>query len=82
MPITDNTGYLWFFKAANVEVVLKVLNGCASNGHYWFFAGGLTNVEVVIKVKDTLTGAEQTYTNPLGQPFQPIQDTAAFATCP
>jgi hypothetical protein len=28
------------------------------------------------------TGATRTYTNKEGQPFQPIQDTAAFATCP
>jgi hypothetical protein len=82
VPISANTGYLWFFKAANVEVVLKVLNGCANNGHYWFFAGGLTNVEVDIKVTDTLTGSVRTYHNPLDRPYQPVQDTTAFDTCP
>jgi photosystem II stability/assembly factor-like uncharacterized protein len=82
VPLTSDTGYFWFFDAANVEMVSKVLNGCATNGHYWFFAGGLTNVGVQIKVKDAFTGAEQDYSNPVGTAFVPIQDTSAFATCP
>jgi hypothetical protein len=82
VPLTSDTGYFWFFDPANIELVTKVLNGCATNGHYWFFAGGLTNVGVQIKVKDTFTGAEQDYSNTVGNPFAPIQDTAAFSTCP
>jgi hypothetical protein len=82
VPLTADTGYFWFFDPANVEIVAKVLNGCATNAHYWFFAGGLTNVGVQIKVKDVFSGAEQDYSNTLGAPFAPIQDTAAFSTCP
>ncbi len=82
VPLTSDTGYFWFFDAANVEIVTKVLNGCATNGHYWFFAGGLTNVGVQIRVKDTLSGVEQTYSSSVGTPFAPVQDTVAFATCP
>ena len=81
VPLTSDTGYFWFFDPANIELVTKVLNGCATNDHYWFFAGGLTNVGVQIKVKDTFAGVEQNYSNPLGTPFPPIQDTAAFS-CP
>jgi hypothetical protein len=33
-------------------------------------------------VTDTLTGLARSYTNPQGTPFQPIQDTGVFATCP
>jgi hypothetical protein len=66
----------------NVEAVVKVLDGCSFNGRYWFFAGGLTNVQTVITVTDTRTGAIRSCTNPQGVPFQPIQDTSAFATCP
>lgn len=79
--LTDDTGYLWFFDASNVEVVVKVLNAC-SRGRYWVFAGGLTNVRTVITVTDSQTGARKTYTNPQRQAFQPIQDTSAFSTCP
>jgi hypothetical protein len=82
VPLTDDTGYLWFFAAANVETVIKVIDGCALNSHYWVFAGGLTNVRVQITVTDTKTNKTVTYTNPQNTEFQPIQDTSAFATCP
>lgn len=81
VAITGDTGYFWFFDIANVEMVLKVLNAC-SLSRYWVFAGGLTNVQVTLTVTDTRTGTVKTYINPLGQAFQPIQDTNAFATCP
>jgi len=80
--LTDETGYLWFFSASNVEAVVKVLNGCPLNNRYWVFAGGLTNVRTVITVTDTERGVVKTYTNPQSTAFQPIQDTSAFATCP
>jgi len=83
--LTNETGYLWFFNATNVEVVIKVLNACGINSAYWVFAGGLTDVNTVIKVTDVRNGQVKTYTNPQGTPFQPIQDVNAFTapgTCP
>jgi len=82
VSLTGDTGYLWFFSSANVEAVIKVLNGCGLNNHYWVFAGGLTDVNVVITVTDMQTKTVQTYTNPRKTKFLPIQDTSAFATCP
>jgi pseudomonalisin len=82
VSLSDDTGYLWFFSAANAEALVKVLDGCALGGHYWVFAGGLTNVNVVLTVTDSQTGATKTYTNPQGTTFLPIQDTMAFSTCP
>ena len=76
--LTADTGFFWFFKDTNVEAMVKVLDGCAVNGHYWVFAAGLTNVEVALAVRDTVGGARRAYHNDLGVPFQPIQDTAAF----
>jgi hypothetical protein len=81
VPLTADTGYLWFFSSANVEAVIKVINGCALDSNFWVFAGGLTNVKTVISVTDTATGSTKKYTNPQGQAFQPIQDTSAFPTC-
>jgi alpha-D-ribose 1-methylphosphonate 5-triphosphate synthase subunit PhnG len=75
---TTDTGEFWFFAPTNIEVVLKVLDGCALGGHYWVFAGGLTNVAVTIAVTDTQTNTQRIYGNPQGKAFQPIQDTAAF----
>ncbi len=82
VELTGDTGYFWFFNAANVEMVVKVLDTCSFTDRFWVFAGGLTNVRVDITVTDTETGTVRTYRNPLNTPFQPIQDTNAFATCP
>lgn len=82
VPITSDTGYFWFFDETNVELVVKVLDACSFANRFWVFAGGLTNVDVNILVTDTQTGETQTYSNPQETPFQPIQDTNAFATCP
>lgn len=82
VKLTDETGYFWFFNASNVEAVVKILNGCSLNQRYWVFAGGLTDVFVTVTITDTETGLVKTYTNPLTTPFQPVQDTSAFATCP
>jgi hypothetical protein len=62
-------------------MVVKAVAGCPLNDRYWVFAGGLTNVNVVMTVTDTQTGAVKTYINPQGTAFAPIQDTSAF-TCP
>jgi hypothetical protein len=82
IPGTSDTGQFWFFSSQNVEMVVKVLNGCGFNQRYWVFAGGLTNVQVVLTVTDMANGTVKTYTNPANTAFQPIQDTGAFATCP
>jgi hypothetical protein len=62
-----------------VEALVKVLNGCDINGHYWVFLGGLTNVEVEVRVTDTVTGHSRTYASPRGPAFLPVQDTRALA---
>ena len=82
VSLTGDTGYFWFFTPNNVEMVVKVVNGCAVNSSYWTFAGGLTDVNVVLTVTDTQTGSVRTYTNPQSTAFQPIQDTSAFPSCP
>ncbi len=79
VQLTTDTGTFWFFNPDNLEMMLKVLNGCPVNEHFWVFAAGLTNVEVTITVTDAVTGDSKTYLNPLGTAFAPIQDTAALA---
>lgn len=80
--LTADTGFFWFFSPSNVEMVIKVLDGCGLNDRYWVFAGGLTNVATTIEVIDLIGDEVRTYTTPLGPAFTPIQDTDAFATCP
>ena len=81
VSLTGTTGYFWFFSADNVEVVVKVVDGCSFNSRKWVFAGGLTNVSVTITVTDTQTGIIRMYDNPLNAAFQSVQDLTAF-TCP
>lgn len=83
VPLTGNSGYFWFFDATNVELTVKVLNGCAlTPAAYWVFAAGMTDVGVSIVVKDLQAHETRTYANAIGTPFVPILDTAAFLTCP
>lgn len=79
--MTSDTGYFWFFDQSNVEVVLKVLNACSLNDRFWVFSGGLTDVEVRLRITDTVSGATKEYQNPLNTAYRPINDTSAFSTC-
>ena len=81
-PRTDDSGTFFFFDADNTELLLKVLDGCARNDHFWVFYGATTNVEFDVTVTDTLTNQSRVYGNPLGRPAPAIVDTQAFATCP
>ena len=66
VPATDESGYFWFFDAANLELVVKVLDGRAVNGRFWVFYGALTNVEYDLVVRNAATGATWTHHNPSG----------------
>jgi ELWxxDGT repeat protein len=76
-PLFDGTGAFWFFDAANIELVVKVLDGRTLNDHFWLFYGALSNVEYTLTVQDTQTGAVKTYRNPSGR-FASVGDTQAF----
>ncbi|MCY3932623.1 MAG: hypothetical protein OXH70_13005 [Acidobacteria bacterium] len=77
VALSEDTGYFWFFDSANVEIVVKVLDGCGVNGHRWVFAAGLTDVRVKLFVVDVATGRTKTWESP-GGAFEPITDTSAF----
>jgi ELWxxDGT repeat protein len=77
VALTADTGYFWFFDAANVEVILKVLDGRGLNDHHWVFCGALSSVEYVLTVTDTQTGAVRRYVNPPGR-LGSVADTEAF----
>ena len=78
VPLTSDTGYFWFFSPNNVELVVKVVDGRAVNGKFWVFYGALTNIEYIIEIADSVTGAVQGYFNP--QDTQASNaDTGAFS---
>jgi hypothetical protein len=78
ITLSDNSAGFWFFGPTNTEVVFKVLDGCVANSRYWYFAAGMTDVEVTLTVTDTKNGVAKRYVNPLGKPFEVILDTSAF----
>lgn len=82
VPYTRDSGLVWFFNENNIEFLVKILNGCNFNGHFWVFAAATTDVEYTLTVTDTETGLVQTYSNPLGNAAAAITDTGAFETCP
>lgn len=77
VPMSGDTGYFYFFSPSNVELVVKVLDGRAINGHVWVFYGALSDVHYVITVRDSATGAQRLYENPQGN-LASVADTAAF----
>ena len=78
----DDGGSFWFFDSTNPEILVKIINGCASGGHYWVFFAATTNVGFSLTVIDTATSSQRTYSNPDLTAAQPVQDTSAFSTCP
>jgi len=77
LSLTGDTGAFWFFDPANVELIVKELDGQGVNGHFWTFFGALTNLEHTLTITDTATGAVRVYQNPAGK-FASAGDTSAF----
>lgn len=79
VPITGNDGgcLFWFFSADNPELLVKVLDWRAVNGHWGVSYGSLSDRPFVLAVQDTKTETWKRYTNPLGT-FASHQDMAAF----
>ena len=75
---TNDSGIFWFFDAANWEVLVKLLDGCALNGHAWVFAGATTDLGYVVRVTDTVTNEVRSYRNQAGQPAPATADASAF----
>ena len=79
LPHADGTGLFWFFGPENLEVAVKLVDGTALNGHVWFFAASLSNVEYTVRVVDHRTSTERTFFHPFGT-LTGFADTEAFAS--
>jgi hypothetical protein len=82
VPATDDSGLFWFFSNSNMELLIKVLDGCLINDRYWVFFAGTTDQAFTVTVKDLESSQMVEYTNPLKNPADAVTDTSAFATCP
>ena len=77
-----DSGLFYFFGPDNLEVLIKVIDACSFNDHYWVFSAATTNVEYTLTVEDTRAGEFWNFTNPLGERAPAVTDIEAFATCP
>jgi len=80
-PASDGSGLFWFFHEDNWELQVKVLDGCALNGHHWVYSAATTDVGYILTVTDTRTGEKVRYENPLGRRSPAVTDSSAFE-CP
>jgi hypothetical protein len=72
-------GLFTFFDEANPEMVLKILDGCIVNDHYWLYASAGTSVGMTITIVDNLLGGDpKVYVNPDLTPAPPLQDVNAL----
>ena len=71
-----------FFSPENPELLVKVLDGCGVNGHYWVFGSAATDLEYEVLVEDLEGGKWQEYRRHATAGAEPeqilISDTSAF----
>lgn len=77
-----DSGLFYFYNDNNIEVLMKVLNGCSSNQRYWVFYAATTNAGFHLTVEDLLRDESVEYSNPDGMVALPETDLQALATCP
>ncbi|MBV8199670.1 MAG: hypothetical protein JOZ15_03505 [Acidobacteria bacterium] len=66
IPLTTDTGVFWFYSPQSLEVIVKILDGRALNGHFWVFVAGLSDLAYTAIVTDTSTGDSKSYVHRAG----------------
>lgn len=72
----------YFFSPDNWELMVKVLDGCAINGHFWVFGAASTDVEYEITIRDRDADLTRSWRHEAGTPAPALTDTTAFACTP
>jgi hypothetical protein len=58
--------------------MVKVLDGCAVNQHYWAIGAAATDVKFTLRITDTQTGDAWAYRSPAGRLAPAFADVQAF----
>ena len=53
----NSASLFYFFGRDNPEMLVKVVNGCAINGHWWVFGSAATDLEYNVSVGDYATAS-------------------------
>jgi hypothetical protein len=68
--------------ASNIELTVKVLDGCGLNDRFWVFLASGSTVQYTLTVTDTDKGASWTSSHAAGTLPALIADTTALPSCP
>lgn len=79
---SDAGGFFTFSAQDDLQLLLNVVDGCSVNGRFWINFAAVTDAELTVKVRDTVTGRTWVTFNPAGSAPAPVRDVEAFATCP
>ncbi len=77
LAVSDLSGLFTLVDPGRWELLVKVIDGCAVNGHFWVLAATASHAGYELTITDTATGATRTYNNAT----QAVSDTEAFAAC-
>jgi hypothetical protein len=78
-PPSADAALFYFFSPDNWEAMVKVLDGCALNGHYWVYAAASTDVGYTLRVTDREAGGTvKEYRHEGGAPAPALTDALAF----
>jgi len=82
-PKTDASGLFYFYASdpANWEILVKMIDGCGTNGRYWTLVSASTGFGWQLDVRDERTGEVRTYEHPLDGQASGIADFSSFAAC-
>ena len=80
-PSADSALY-YFFSPENWELMVKVLDGCALNGHYWVFTAASTDVAYEVRIDRRNSDQELRIENPLGVAAPAVTNIEAFPCDP
>ena len=75
---SSQSALLYFFERDNAEVLVKVLDGCALNGHRWVFVAPVTTLGFKLSIEPPGGGAAWTHANSFGRTASARSDPEAF----
>lgn len=79
---SQDSALFYFFSPDNWELMVKVLDGCAINGHYWVFGAASTDVAYTITIDRQGSAQNFAVNNPLGNAAEAITEIEAFPCDP
>ncbi len=81
-PPSQDSALFYFFSPDNWELMVKVLDGCAINGHFWVFGAASTDVGYTIEVNRSGSPQSLRIENPVGTTAPAITNVEAFPCDP